>query len=122
MFRYAFNTTSARMRLTTTRALTTVPILNSKTCVGQNLKQADPVGPKMYKTVKEKRCNDKAVRRNQLIWLVKHSLGKEAGVAMVSPHELPWASNDAVKEEKNDGARPGVTVWPHLWLLSVQLG
>jgi hypothetical protein len=119
MIRYIFNTTRARMRLlrlATARAFTTGPTLGSNARVGQIPEQAHPAGPKMYKTVKEKACNDKAARRNQLIWLVKHSLGNEAKDAKFSPHELPWSAG-AVAEERKEGASVGVSVWPHLWLV-----
>jgi hypothetical protein len=119
MIRYAFNTTAAHMRLlhlTATRDFTTGRNLGSKARVGQIPEQAHPAGTKMYKTVKEKACNDKAARRNQLIWLVKHSLGNEVKDAKVSPHELPWSAG-AVAEERKEGASVGVSVWPHLWLV-----
>ncbi|KAL5442255.1 hypothetical protein PMIN06_008105 [Paraphaeosphaeria minitans] len=118
MIRYAFNKTGARMRslyLTSGRLFTTGPDLNGKARVSQLLEQAQSAGPKMYKTVKEKGCDNRAVRRNQLIWLVKHSLGKERVGKKASPHELPCSTNTAGKQEKKEATRVDVTVWPHLW-------
>lgn len=120
MMRSAFNTTGTRMRslcLKSSRDFTTRSGLSNKACVGQMLEQAQSAGPKTYKTVKEKGFKDNIARRNQLIWLVKHSFGKEAVGTKVSPHDLPWYTDAVVKQVKEEAALVDVTVWPHLWLV-----
>ncbi|KAJ4358226.1 uncharacterized protein N0V89_002806 [Didymosphaeria variabile] len=119
MIRYAFNTTGARMRSPRlpARILTTSSVLCSKARISQILQQAQSVAPNIYKTMKEKDRDDKAARRNQLIWLVKHSLGNVEAAAKVSPHDLPWSTRcvEKVGDVKVEGGRLDVTVWPHLW-------
>ncbi|KAL5373600.1 hypothetical protein DPSP01_012599 [Paraphaeosphaeria sporulosa] len=122
MIRCAFNTTGARMRslhITSGHSFTTGLDLNGKARVSQLLEQAQSAGPKMYKTVKEKDFDNNAVRRDQLIWLVKHSLGKERVGKKTSLYELPWCTNNVGKQEKKELTQVGVTVWPHLWLVSM---
>lgn len=120
MVRYAFNTTGARMRslgFVSTRSLTTGRELNCKARVSHLLEQAQAAGPKIYKTVKEKACDNNDLRRTQLIWLAKYSLGKEHVAHKASLHELPWSTQTAGKQEKKKVAPVDVTVWPHLWLV-----
>ncbi|KAL1612763.1 hypothetical protein SLS60_000992 [Paraconiothyrium brasiliense] len=99
------------------RLLTTGSVISSKARVSQILEQPQSVAPNIYKTIKEKDRDDKAIRRNQLIWLVKHSLGKGGAAAKSSPHDLPWSTRyvDKVGDVKVEGGRLDVTVWPHLW-------
>lgn len=115
MLRYAFNATRVRVRslpMTGLRNFTANAVLANKAHVDETLDQA---ASKAYKTVKEK--DTKSARRDQLIWLVKHSHNKDpAAASKVSPHDLPWERVPAPKiSVKKEGEWEGVTVWPHLW-------
>ena len=118
MARFNFTTMSKGLiRGPTLRIFSTAPALNDKARVAQILSQAQSATSSMYETVKQKALDDNVDRRNQLIWLVKHSLGKEEGRKEVSLHELPW---DASEELKGDGKDKvvgdvDVRVWGGLW-------
>jgi hypothetical protein len=83
--------------------------------VNQGLENARSNESTAYKTVKEKAPDDKDTRRSQLIWLVKHSLGKEKAGASMTPHNAPWSDGSEKKEGKIGADGVTVTVWPHLW-------
>jgi hypothetical protein len=98
------------------RRFTTKSQLGCKVRVGRILEQAQLASPVAYKTVKE--SGHGAVRRNQLIWLAKHSLGKELAVTKKtpSPHDQPWdVSRRQCGGTKGHASWEGPTVWPHMW-------
>ncbi|KAF2246595.1 hypothetical protein BU26DRAFT_566953 [Trematosphaeria pertusa] len=126
MLRHALATTRLGFKplpSTALRFFSTGPSLSCKARVSQLLEQAQSVLPEAYKTVKAKPPSDKAHRRSQLIWLVKHSLGKDPAANRIpSPHERPWdnsgARDDDSSNEKGAQSWEGPTVWPHLWFVS----
>lgn len=101
------------------RAFTTKSPLTCKARVGQILEQAQSALPEAYKTVKSTTDSNNAdARRSQLIWLVKHSLGRNVDAAKhtPSPHGRVWDT----RQLQDDGAKgnaswEGPTVWPHMW-------
>jgi len=125
MFRTALTKTGASLQPFSTpiaRRFTTKSPPNCKACVGQILEQAQSALPTAYKTVKTApHSSNDALRRDQLIWLLKHSQGKEVGAENKEPsrHERPWDAS----QRQDDGAGghaswEGPTGWPHMWLSS----
>lgn len=105
------------------RQFSSVPHPRCKAQVEQVLEQAKSTVSATYKTVKPTGTDeDKTTRRNQLIWLVKHSFGKDATTdTKPSPHERLWDTG-RVQDGEQDGESPtpvweGPTVWPHLWFV-----
>jgi hypothetical protein len=111
--------TQVPLSTTIVRSFSAKTPLSCNARIGQILEQARSVLPVAYKTVKTTTQSSKAdTRRNQLIWLVKQSQGKDAGAANKepSPHERPWTTT----QPKADGVKTtssweGLTVWPHMW-------
>lgn len=118
MIRYAFNVTRTHVRLfhlSTTRRISTPPFLDNQARASQIIEQAQSAVPSVYKAVKEKALDDKAVRRDQIISLFRYSISKEKEVEKDSPHHLPWTSVAVQKEQTKAGEQVEITVWPHLW-------
>lgn len=82
------------------------------------LEQAHSAPPTARKTAKMSPQSDsEAVRRNQMIWLARQSLGKDMAITNKTPtsHQRPWTTNrpqDAAT--KGNASWEGPTVWPHL--------
>lgn len=117
MMRHAFTTPAVRAPFLLNKSMrqfTTSSRSRCKARLNQFLEQVRSAEVDVCKTVREKTLDDKALRRNQLIWLVKHSLGQKRGNKKVSPHGLPWSEGSVDTEGKREGG-VGVTVWPYLW-------
>jgi hypothetical protein len=119
MFQQALRTANMEVKslsLPIYRTFTTKSSLRCKARVSQVLEQVQPALPEAYKTVKQ--SDDGTIRRNQMIWLVKHSLGKDnaAEKEKLSPHAQPWdTSRPQDDDAKSNASWQGPTVWPHLW-------
>ncbi|KAF2638281.1 hypothetical protein P280DRAFT_471399 [Massarina eburnea CBS 473.64] len=136
MIRQTLSTTASRIifisspRAQQVRHLNSRPRLLCKARIGQILEQTQSVLPVAYETVKAKADEGKKgidARRNQLVLLVKHSLGKDSDTRGQSLHEKPWGGMQG-KEDKGleaivggdqtkrcDISFTGLTVWPYLW-------
>ena len=74
--------------------------------------------PLVYKTVKPKPDDDKALRRDRYIWLVKLSFDKASPlmsrVENVKAEKGEDGSGEG-RERRGEEAWNGPTVWPYLW-------
>ncbi|KAF1954666.1 hypothetical protein CC80DRAFT_123842 [Byssothecium circinans] len=131
MLRQTLTTTSARLHsisLPVGQRFSTASRLQCKARVGQMLEQAQAaLSATAAKEVNTNEGqNDNSVCRNQLIWLVKHSLGENPAAKILTPHEESWNTGPLQRKDGQGGSgsesqRGVVTVWSHLWsvLLSV---